>query len=86
MSALHQINHFYKDQAEVTKKAARVYELIREDEESGKKGGEKSTNYVYLVIRMLNFLEKNLKFVCIGLMLYYTAVAQTNIITSIFFG
>ena len=86
MSALHQINHFYNNQREVTQTAARVYDLIRQDEESGKKGGEKSTNYVYVVIRILNFLEKNIKFVCIGLMLYYTAMAQTNIITSIFFG
>ena len=85
MSALHQINYFYKDQREVTRIQSKVYDLIRQDDESGKKGGEKSTNYVYVVIRILNFLQKNIKFFCIGLMFYFNAIAETNIITSIFF-
>lgn len=58
------------------KMQSKVYDLIRQDDESsGKKDGRKKTNYVYVFIRILNFLQKNIKFFCIGLMFYYNAIA-----------
>jgi hypothetical protein len=75
MSMLHWINFLFKDTLEVKRMQAQVYESIRSD--------SASTENVYVLVRITNFIKMFSIWACILLMVISNAVAEVSIITSI---
>jgi hypothetical protein len=67
MSMLHQINYIYKNEKEVARMQVKVYDQIKADEES--------SGFIYVIVRILSWIQRDLKWVCIGTMFYFNAIA-----------
>jgi len=75
MNLLNLINYLFQDKEEVAEMDRICYEGIR----------EKYTDALYNAMRFKNFIQSNLIFVVLAVLLYFIAKAQVNLISWIFF-